>query len=209
VLLGSPAYNYLLRIRSSNPALATSSPKISIPRSFSVGTTGTVLVAVLVGVLVGVFGDVFVGVGVLVGVFVGVLVGPITVMLARPVLPVPPLSEAIWTLLFLTPAVVPTMFWTPNVHTAPAAIVIPDMLIVREPHGAVNVPPLHPEPEPVIPQGSDMTSPAGSVSVNATPVSVVFPLGFSKKKVKVVVPFSGIVEAPKALAIIGGDRTWA
>lgn len=68
---------------------------MSIPDSFSVGTTGTG-VGVPVGVLVGVFVAVLVSVlvGVLVGVMVGVLVGANTSSEATLlVVPVPPLVE--------------------------------------------------------------------------------------------------------------------
>src|SRR5260370_5235333 len=53
--------------------------------------------------------------------------------------------------------------------------------------------------------GVALTDPAGRVSVNATPVSVRFWLVLlSIVNVRLVVPFSGIVAAPKAFTICGG-----
>jgi hypothetical protein len=52
------------------------------------------------------------------------------------------------------------------------------------------------------------TSPAGNVSVNATPVSdTVFAAGLVIVNVRLVVPFSGIVAAPNAFVIAGGATT--
>ena len=51
------------------------------------------------------------------------------------------------------------------------------------------------------------TSPAGRLSVNATPVILRFWLLLVKVNVRLVVPFSGIVDAPNALAILGGLMT--
>src|SRR5258708_161175 len=74
-----------------------------------------------------------------------------------------------------------------------------------------------PEPAPAVavpPQvlvralGVATTSPAGSVSVKATPVSAaVLAAGLVMVKVSEVVPFSGTAGAPKALAIDGGAST--
>jgi hypothetical protein len=58
------------------------------------------------------------------------------------------------------------------------------------------------------PFGVATTSPAGSVSVNATPVSAtVFAAGFVTVKVRVLVPFRAIVVGVKAFAITGGATT--
>ena len=47
--------------------------------------------------------------------------------------------------------------------------------------------------------------PEGRVSLKATPVrATVFLLGLERVKVRVVVPFRGMLEAPKDLAIVGG-----
>ena len=73
-----------------------------------------------------------------------------------------------------------------------------------DPATAVAVPPQ----ALVRPLGVDTTSPAGSVSVNATPVSAtVFAAGLVTLKVSVVVPLSGIVVGLNALAIEGGATT--
>ena len=55
--------------------------------------------------------------------------------------------------------------------------------------------------------GVATTSPAGKLSVKAIPFSGRFWLVLLTVKVRLVVPFSGIVAAPKALAIVGGLMT--
>jgi hypothetical protein len=55
--------------------------------------------------------------------------------------------------------------------------------------------------------GVATTKPAGKLSVKAIPVSVTAAFGLLTLKVKVVVPFSGIVAAPNALVIVGGVAT--
>jgi len=126
--------------------------------------------------------------------------GATTVRLALDVLPVPPFVEVTVTELLLTPAVVPVTL-TVIVHVMPN--VAPDRLTVDEPAVAVVVPPEQ-KPLWVRPLGVATTSPAGSVSVKATPVSGM-PLEFAREKVRVVVPLSGIVRTPKALLMKGGD----
>ncbi len=139
---------------------------MSIPDSFSVGTTG-MGVGVPVGVLVGVL------VGVIVGVFVGVLVGPSTVILAEAVFPVPPLVEVMLPLvLFLTPAVVPSTAPTVRKHDPPAATVPPVRLTVSVPTN-ISVP----LQLPLKPLGEGKINPEGKVSVNDTPVRSVKAFG--------------------------------
>src|ERR1700704_5648251 len=80
----------------------------------------------------------------------------------------------------------------------------PVRLMLVEPATAVAVPPQVFER----PFGVETTSPVGSVSVNATPVSAtVLAAGLVMVKVSVVVPFSGIVVGLNALAIDGGATT--
>jgi hypothetical protein len=130
--------------------------------------------------------------------------GATTVMLALLVLPVPPFVEVTLTELFFTPPVVPVTF-TEKVQELFAASVAADSEIELEPDVAVIDPPPH---VPVTPFGVATTSPAGIVSMNATPVSdTVFAAGFVIVKVRFVVPFSGIVAAPNALLIVGGAIT--
>src|SRR5262249_53737167 len=57
------------------------------------------------------------------------------------------------------------------------------------------------------PLGVEITSPAGSVSLKATPLSDVVALLFWMVKVSVVEAFSGIEAAPNALLIVGGATT--
>src|SRR5262249_42406630 len=101
------------------------------------------------------------------------------------------------------PAVVPVTF-TENVQDALAAMVPPDKLITFVPAVAVMVP--APQ-DPVSPFGVEITRPAGSVSLKATPVSATVRFGLVMVKLSEVDPFSGIVAAPNALAIVGGATT--
>jgi hypothetical protein len=66
---------------------------------------------------------------------------------------------------------------------------------------AVMGPPPH---DPVTPLGVDTTRPAGSVSVNPTPVNDVPEFGLVMVKLSVVVPLSETVAAPNFLPITGG-----
>ena len=92
--------------------------------------------------------------------------GATTVIEVLDVLPGPPSVEVTCTVLFFTPAVVPVTF-TLKVHEALVAKVAPDRVTLPEPAVAVMVPP----PQlPVRPFGAATTRPAGSVSVDATPV---------------------------------------
>jgi hypothetical protein len=130
--------------------------------------------------------------------------GATTLMLAEAVPPVPPSVEVtLPVVLFCTPAVMPVTF-TENVQEALAASDAPDKLITFVPAVAVIVPP----PQvPVRPLGVEMTKPAGKVSLNPTPVSVVVVLGLLMVKLSEVVPFSGMVAAPNALLMVGGATT--
>jgi hypothetical protein len=106
--------------------------------------------------------------------------------------------------LFLVP---PTVPWTVTSRTqvAPAGRLLPDMVIVE---GG----PTAPTTEPVPPQkganvkGPGIVSPAGRVSVNATPVSpTVF--GLVMVNVRVVVPSTGTVGVWNAFENVGGAIT--
>jgi hypothetical protein len=176
-----------------------------------VGVFVEVLVGVSVGVFVGVLVAVFVGVfvGVLVGVFVGVLVGvgvfvgATTVIDALAVFPVPPFVEATVTLLFFTPAVEPSTSIEKVQDPFPTSVA-PDRFTVEVPAVAVMVPP----PQlPVNPFGVATTSPEGRLSVKAMPVNTVPGLGLVIVKLRVVVPFNGMLAAPKDLLIEGGAMT--
>ena len=68
------------------------------------------------------------------------------------------------------------------------------------PATAVTVPP-HVSARPF---GVATTRPAGSVSVKPTPVSAVAAFGLVSVNVSVVVPFTTMLAAPNALAIVGG-----
>src|SRR5258708_35979075 len=78
-------------------------------------------------------------------------------------------------------------------------------MTVEDPLAAVTVPALQ---LVVGLPGVATTRPAGRLSVKATPVSVRFwLLLLSMVKVRLVVPFSGIVAAPNAFAMCGGLMT--
>jgi len=128
--------------------------------------------------------------------------GPVTVIEAFDVLPVPASVEVTWTLLFFTPAVVPCTF-TETVQLALAAKVPAERLMLPDPATAVTVP-----PQVLLSAlGVATTKPAGKLSVKAIPVSARLVLGFWIVNVSEVVPFSGMVAAPKALVIEGGVAT--
>lgn len=91
---------------------------------------------------------------------------PTTVTEAVEVFPVPPFVELTDTLLFFTPTVVPVTF-TDIVQDVFAVSVAPLKLTELDPLVAVAVP-LHVLFRPL---GVVTTSPAGKLSVNATPVN--------------------------------------
>src|SRR6476646_9977546 len=128
--------------------------------------------------------------------------GATTVMEALEVLPVPPSVDVTCTLLFFTPAVVPVTF-TETVHDALAARVPADKLMLPDPAPAVAVPP-HVLFKAL---GVATTRPAGRVSVNAMPVSARVVFGLLMVNVSEVVPFSGMLAAPKAFVMLGGVAT--
>jgi hypothetical protein len=128
--------------------------------------------------------------------------GATTVMLAFAVLPVPPSVEVTCTELFFTPAVV-TWTFNDTVQEPLAATEPPERLAEPAPATAVAVP-----PQLLLRLfGVATTIPAGKLSVKATPVSAIPVFGLVMVRVSEVVPFNGIVAAPKALAIDGGLAT--
>jgi hypothetical protein len=116
------------------------------------------------------------------------------------VAPVPPLVE-------LTAPVVLTLFpevvgvtFTVTAHELLAEIVPPLRLIEVLPAVAVNVP-----PQPSLAFGVAATCrPAGKLSVTATPLKAVPVFGLVMVKVKLIVPLTGTLAAPKALLMLGG-----
>lgn len=92
---------------------------------------------------------------------------------------------------------------TETVQLPLAGMVPPFRLIEPEPAVAVAVP----LQSLVRPFGVATTRPAGKLSVKETPLSATPVFGFVMVKVKEVVPFSGMLAAPKALAIDGGVTT--
>src|SRR5260370_1298156 len=121
------------------------------------------------------------------------------------VAPVPPLVELTVPVVFDTvPATVPVTFTT-IVHVLPGvAMVPPARLMVVVLAAAVTAP-----PQLLVTPGVLATCrPLVSVSLKAMPFSaVVLAAGLVMVKVRVVVPFSGIEAAPKALLMVGGATT--
>jgi hypothetical protein len=98
--------------------------------------------------------------------------------------------------LFFTPVVVPCTL-TETVHDVPEARVPAARLTVEDPAAAVAVP-----PQVLLRLGvGATTNPEGRLSVKARPVSVRLVFGLLMVNVRDVVPFSGILAAPKALVI--------
>ena len=123
----------------------------------------------------------------------------VAVLLAAP----GPLSVAVITpvVLLFTPVVVPVTF-TEMLHGPLDARVPAARLTEPEPATAVVVP-----PQVLLrPFGVATSNPAGSVSLNATPLRpIVF--GLLMVKLRLVLPFTGIEAAPKALLMVGGLAT--
>ncbi|MDQ6758337.1 MAG: hypothetical protein M3Z32_00560, partial [Acidobacteriota bacterium] len=110
-----------------------------------------------------------------------------------------PWSEVTATALFFAPAVVPVTF-TEKVHEPLAASVSPVSETVPDPGAAVIVPP----PQvPVWPLGVDTTKPNGRVSVKPMPLSVTVVFEFVIVKIRLVLPFRGMVAEPKIFVMIG------
>src|SRR5215813_12475338 len=93
--------------------------------------------------------------------------------------------------------------FTVSVQLEPPGRVPPPKFSVVSPGVAFQVP-LQVE---VIPAGFATCNPAGKLSEKLTPVRVTDAFGFVSVNVSVVTPFSGIVDAPKALLIVGGEAT--
>jgi len=117
------------------------------------------------------------------------------------VLPVPPLVELTLPVTLVNiPGCVPVTV-TLNVHWPPTAMVAPESEIVLPP--VVAKAPPHAVPVPLI-----TVKPAGSVSVNATPVSAtVFAVGLVIVNPSDVVPLMLMSEGVNAFAIEGGATT--
>ena len=127
--------------------------------------------------------------------------GTMTLILAVLVEPGPLCTEEIGpAVLTLVPAVVPLMP-TIMLQEPLAASVPPDKLMVPEPTVAVR------EPPHVLDVPAATTSPDGKESMKATPVSPVALFGFVMLNVTLVVPFSGMLAAPKDFVIVGGTTT--
>ena len=124
--------------------------------------------------------------------------GATTVREALAVFPLPPLLELVEDESLKTPTVVAVTV-TATVQLAPAASVAPLNVTELDPAVPVAVPPQVDEN----PLGVAMTSPAGSVSENATPVRSAPPglLSVTVSEVEVLMP---IVELPKAIVMAGG-----
>src|SRR5947209_16669074 len=128
-----------------------------------------------------------------------IVAGATTVTVAVAGVLAPASVELTVTLLFLVPAVVPCTF-TVTAQEALATTVPPLRLTEPEPAVAVAVPPQ----VFVKPFGVAITKPAGKLSVNDSPVSDTLVFGLVMLMVSDVVPFSGILVAPKVLVTVVG-----
>src|SRR5689334_16531509 len=130
--------------------------------------------------------------------------GPITVMLAVLLVAPAPLSvdEIGPVVLFCTPAEMPVTFRL-IVHEAFAASEPPVRLIEPDPAAAVTVP----LQVVVSPFGVATCKPAGSVSLKAMPVSASDVFGLLSVKVSDVFAPTKMLDAPKALVMVGGVAT--
>src|SRR5579859_7259744 len=122
--------------------------------------------------------------------------------------PVPPSVEVTApVVLFFTPAVVPVTL-TENVHDDPTAgdavNVPPDRLMMPLPAVAVIVP--LPQ-EPVMLGVAATTTPAGKLSVKATPLSALKVSGLVMVKLSVLLAFNTILVGLNDLVIAGGATT--
>jgi hypothetical protein len=121
--------------------------------------------------------------------------GPTTARLAEAVPPVPPSVEVtVPVTLVIAPAAVPFTL-TLRVHDPLAGNVPPERLTDVEPAVAVAVPPQ----VFVNPFGVATTRPPVKASVKLTPLNEFEPLGLLIVKVNDVVPFTGMLAAPKFL----------
>lgn len=130
--------------------------------------------------------------------------GAVTVRLAEAVLPVPPVSEltAPVVLVKVPPDVPVTFNVTPQFAPTASDPPLSEMIVL--PAVAVAVP----AQLFVNPEAGATARPEGSVSKSAMPDSLtVFAAGLVMVKVKVVVPFSAMLAAPKASTIEGGAAT--
>lgn len=126
--------------------------------------------------------------------------GATTVTEALAVLPVPPFVEVTaLVVLFFAPAVAPVTV-TLNVQL-PLAEIIPPLNTIELGAVVVNVPPHW------IVEDEATVKPTGKVSVKAMPVRLVPVFGLSIVKLRVVVPFNGMVATPKDLLIEGAATT--
>src|SRR5260370_14199384 len=127
--------------------------------------------------------------------------GVATAIFAVAVLPVPPFVEETLPGVWMKFPDAGRVMFTVTVQVLLAATVPPVSEILPEPATAVATPPQ----VLVSPLGVATTSPAGKVSVKATPVSATaLAPGLVMVKVSEVVPLSGRLAAPNALAIDGG-----
>ena len=125
---------------------------------------------------------------------------PATLRLVVEVFPLPPFVDPTVTLLLIVPIIVPVTLME-NVQEVPPARVAPPRDTLPEPGTAVIVPPPQVPVRPL--RGVVTISPPRNASVKATPVSEP-EFGLLIVKVKVVVPPTPMVAAPKDLVIVGG-----
>jgi hypothetical protein len=129
--------------------------------------------------------------------------GALTVSVSEAVFPVPPFVDETAPDVLANVPTLETVTVVVMVHEPPAATVPPLRLMEFPPAARVRVPP-H---ELDVLNGFVFVTPAGYVSVNATPVSALFRFGFEIVKVNVDVPFARIGLGANNLEMAGGFNT--
>ena len=202
------------RLTNPEPAVAMAVPPQVLLNAFGVATTRPagrlsvnampVSVKPMFGLLMLKVSDVVPFNGMLAAPNALVIVGGLaTVRTAVAVLPVPPfVDETLLVVLTLVPDEMAVTL-TVTVQLLLTAMVPADNVTLPEPAVAVTEPPQ----ALVNAFGVATTSPAGRLSVNAMPLSATLLLGLVIVRVRLVVPFKGMVPAPNDLAIDGGVTT--
>jgi hypothetical protein len=117
--------------------------------------------------------------------------GDSTVRVADAVLPVPPSFEVTLPVVLVKEPALTAVTLTAKLHV-PLDGRVPPLRLTDEPAAVAVIVPL---PQlPVWPEGLATTSPAGKVSVKATPDRLCAEFGLVKVNAKIAVPFSGSVE---------------
>jgi hypothetical protein len=118
--------------------------------------------------------------------------------------PVPPSVEVMLPVVLTKDAAAAAVTFTEKLHE-PLDVIVPPLRLTDEVPAVAVIVPL---PQlPVKPEGVAIARPAGKLSVKPTPDSDCVVFALLMVKLSDVDPFTGMVEAPKALAMVGGATT--